>query len=114
MINKNQIVEFEKLGFELVESFHKGIYGWQNFSHSCFTLSIGYDKCYYECSIRGKREDKLRGSLIDVIRKLKGDENYLQEFLKSVSRPNRFSPRNVLIILSKDFSLLHEYYYSAQ
>ena len=110
MIHQNEIEEFEKLGFELIDTFHQGIYGWQVFKSPYFTLSIVYDKCYYEASIHTNCENRRGGPILQVIRKALNDDKYFEDELREISAPNRMSPRNIILMLKEKLPDLIKYF----
>lgn len=110
MIHQSEIEEFEKLGFKLTDSFHKGIYGWQVFKSKDFILSIGYDKCYYEASIHSNNDDKTGGPILQLIREAVNDENYFEVELMEISRPNKMSPKNIIKMLNEKLPDLRLYF----
>lgn len=110
MISENEIEKFENLGFKLINSFHRGIYGWQVFKSSDFTLSIGYDKCYYEADIKVNSEDKKSKPILQLIREITNDETYFESELSEISAPNKMSPKNVLKMLNEKLPDLRRHF----
>ena len=110
MTNTSQRESLEKLGFKLTDSSHNGIYQHETFENEFIKFILVLDKACFECYIYGNQTNPKRAAIIDILREIKNDVDYLENELSQRHFASRLIPSFCIKILTDHYEEILKYF----
>jgi len=109
MTNASQRETLNQYGFQLVASAHHGIYQHEIFENSTMKFVLVLDKAYHECFIQGLKSGGTVYPILDIVKALRKDENYLKSVLAKQHKSSQLMPGNCIKMLTDNYDLLEQF-----